>query len=201
MFNASIDLNKSTKAIATAYNNSDEMALIKAAQGDPRLFEPLYKQYYEAVFRFVYQRMDDKNQAFDITAQVFLKAMNNLKGYKHQGFPFSSWLYRIAKNELYDHFRKGKARRTINIDSEQVKHLTDETCERPDYETHMDAMLTCLSDLPEEELQLIEMRFFENRPFKEIGEILEITENNAKVRTYRLLEKLRAMITEKPSKS
>ena len=49
-------------------------------------------------------------------------------------------------------------------------------------------------ELPEDELQLIEMRFFEKRSFKEIGEILEITENNAKVKTYRILEKLKKII-------
>ena len=58
-------------------------------------------------------------------------------------------------------------------------------------ETLLDALMNLLHTLEEEALQLIEMRFFEEMSFKEIGYILEITENNAKVRTYRLLDKLR----------
>ena len=54
-----------------------------------------------------------------------------------------------------------------------------------------------LHDLPEDDLQLVEMRYFEKRAFKEIAEILEITENNAKVKVYRVLERLKKMILNK----
>ncbi|MBL7885021.1 MAG: sigma-70 family RNA polymerase sigma factor, partial [Bacteroidia bacterium] len=57
-----------------------------------------------------------------------------------------------------------------------------------------DKIVSIISELPEDELQLIEMRFFEKRAFKEIGEILNITENNAKVKTYRIIEKLKKIV-------
>ena len=58
-------------------------------------------------------------------------------------------------------------------------------------------LATAIAELDEDDLQLVEMRFFEKRAFKEIGEILEITENNAKVRLYRVLERLKKILTKK----
>lgn len=167
--------------------------VIEAAKKNPKYFAPLYEKYYEYIFRFIYQRVDDKELALDITSQVFLKAMSHLSKYKHKGFPFSSWLYRIARNEVYTSFKNKKAKRTINIDSVNIYNLIDEI-ETDRLEQYYDQLIKTIADLPEDELQLIEMRFFEKRSFKEIGEILEITENNAKVRLYRVLDKLKNMI-------
>jgi RNA polymerase sigma-70 factor (ECF subfamily) len=84
----------------------DDAALVLAAQQDPREFEPLYSKYYEPILRFVYKRLDTKSEAYDVTSQVFLSALQNLSKYEDRGFPFSSWLYRIAINELNQFFRK-----------------------------------------------------------------------------------------------
>ena len=163
---------------------------IQRAQGDSRFFEPLYTRYYQPVFRFIYQRLEDKENAFDITAQVFLKALTNLSKYQFRGVPFSSWLFRIAFSEINQAFRNDKFKHTINVDSPSAKRLAgeieDDTLEN--YEKWIPALL---NKLDEEEVAMIEMRFFEGRSFKEIGEILNITENNAKVRGHRAIEKLR----------
>jgi len=163
---------------------------IMEAKKDPERFGPLYTKYHEQIFRYVYQRMDDQEQAFDVTSQVFIKALSNLHKYEFRGVPFSSWLYRIAKSELYQSFRDRKARRTVNVDT---VHLADITEEFDDDEMLGDKnkLIECLSKLREADLQLIELRYFEKRPYKEIGEILEVTENNAKVKTFRALERLK----------
>ena len=77
----------------------EELSWISSAKKDPERFGPLYKKYHEQIFRYVYQRMDDQDLAFDVTSQVFIKAMNNLHKFEYRGVPFSSWLYRIAKSE------------------------------------------------------------------------------------------------------
>ena len=61
-----------------------ENDIVEAAKKDPKQFEALYKKYYEQIFRYIHQRMDDKEMAFDITSQVFLKAMINLPKYKYK---------------------------------------------------------------------------------------------------------------------
>jgi RNA polymerase sigma-70 factor (ECF subfamily) len=81
----------------------EELSWIRRAQKDPECFGPLYKKYHEQIFRYVYQRMDDEETAFDVTSQVFMKALNNLNRYEFRGVPFSSWLYRIAKVSCTNH--------------------------------------------------------------------------------------------------
>lgn len=191
---------KSKKSMATAskYHATQAQMLteqdyVEAAKADPSKFEVLYNKYYEQIFRFVYQRLDDQDTAYDITAQVFLKAMTNLKRYEFRGVPFSSWLYRIAQAELAQCFRKNKGQRTINVESTDIYQIIDEI-EHDRLAEYHDQLVACLAELPEEDLQLVEMRYFEKRPFKEIAEILDITENNAKVKLYRLLDKLKKAI-------
>jgi RNA polymerase sigma-70 factor (ECF subfamily) len=170
----------------------EELSWIRRAQKDPESFGPLYKKYHEQIFRYVYQRMDDEETAFDVTSQVFLKALNNLHRYEYRGVPFSSWLYRIAKSELYQSFRDKKAQRTVNIDSFQLCELIEEFVD-DEKEENRKKLFKSLKLMKEKDMQLIEMRFFEKRSFREIGEILEITENNAKVKTFRAIEKLKQL--------
>lgn len=177
----------------------DELDLIKKAQKNPEQFGPLYKKYHEQIFRYIYQRLDDIELAHDITAQVFIKALLNITKYEYRGVPFSSWLYRIAKSELYQSFRDKKAERTINIDTVNVIAIIDEI-ESDETEENKKQLLNALSLLKEKDVQLIELRFFEKRSFKEMGEILELTENNAKVKTFRAIEKLKTLfLTKKPA--
>jgi RNA polymerase sigma-70 factor (ECF subfamily) len=184
---------QTSKYHVTTSDLSNEQTLVEAAKKDAAKFATLYDKYYEQIFRFIYQRLDDKEQAFDSTQQVFVKALEKLSKYEFKGVPFSSWLYRIASNEVVDVFRAQKAQRTVNIDSVSVYGIIEEIQENKIDEYH-DKIVGIIANLPEDELQLIEMRFFEKRAFKEIAEILDITENNAKVKTYRILEKLKKTI-------
>lgn len=170
----------------------EELSWIRRAQNDPESFGPLYRKYHEQIFRYIHQRMDDEETAFDVTSQVFLKALNNIHRYEYRGVPFSSWLYRIAKSELYQSFRDRKAQRTVNIESYQLFELIEDM-EDDDKEENRKRLLHCLKLMKEKDMQLIEMRFFERRSFKEIGEILAITENNAKVKAFRAIEKLKQL--------
>lgn len=184
---------ETSKYHATETDLANEQQVVEAAKKDPAKFAVLYDKYYERIFRFIYQRVDDKEHAFDATQQTFLKALNNLYKYEFRGVPFASWLYRIASSEVNNLFRAEKANRTVNIESVSVYSIIEEIQESKIDEYH-DKIVDIISELPEDELQLIEMRFFEKRAFKEIAEILDITENNAKVKTYRVLEKLKKMI-------
>lgn len=184
---------ETSKYHATQTDLANEHAIVEAAKKEPAKFASLYDKYYEQIFRYIYQRVDDKEQAFDATQQVFIKAMESLYKYEFRGVPFASWLYRIASSEVNNVYRAQK-QRTINIDSVGVYGMMEEMEETKIDKYHDKIVEIIGQELPEDELQLIEMRFFEKRSFKEIGEILEITENNAKVKTYRILEKLKKVI-------
>ncbi len=183
----------------TSVRLDEEQSCINLAKKDPAFFGPLYKEYHEQIFRYIYQRMDDEELAFDVTSQVFMKALNNIHKYEFRGVPFSSWLYRIAKSELYQAFRDKKAERMVNVDTINLINVAEEL-EEDFSEANKVLIYKCLSLLKEKDIQLIEMRFFEKRNFKEIGEILNMTENNAKVKTFRAIEKLKQQFANKQTR-
>lgn len=175
--------------------HEEELSIIQKAKQNHQAFEPLYSRYFEEIFRFVYQRLDDKDLAKDITQQAFIRAMQNISKFEDRGLPFKSWLYRIAYNELNMHFRKNANDRTINVDDEGMENMADELLVDA-YEDLYQPLAKLLKDLNQDQLALIEMRFFEKRSFAEIGDILQITENNAKVKLYRLLDKLKERLNK-----
>lgn len=171
----------------------DELSCINMAKQNPMEFKPLYEKYYEQIFRFIYNRIEDKKLAYDITADVFYKALTKIHTYKHQNLAFSSWLYRIARNELIDIFRKNKAVRVISIDSLRIIDIIDDI-ELDSDEKHKQKLMKLIAALDDEDLQLIELRFFENKSFKDIAEIISTTEASAKMRLYRLLKIMKPQI-------
>ncbi|MFQ5448520.1 MAG: RNA polymerase sigma factor [Saprospiraceae bacterium] len=174
-----------------------EWGEIQAAQANPALFRPLYNRYFEPIFHFIYKRTLDETLAADLCSQVFLKAMQRLGSYTFRGVPFSAWLFRIASNEVAQHYRHSNKRRVVALEDSNIADMLDEIHENSDSEAYRTAMITALSELREQDMYIIEMRFFEQRPFKEIAEILDITESNAKVRTYRVLERMKKIMTSK----
>lgn len=169
-----------------------ESQLIGEAKRDLSKFDVLYKKYFEQIFFFVLKRVETEDIADDITSQVFLKAMSRLSAYKDMGLPFSSWLFRIARNEIYDLCSKNKIGMVVSVESGGLQKIISEIGQegKEDHTT----LYNALERLDDDETELIELRFFEKRHFKEIGEILDITENNAKVKTYRTLDKLKKIL-------
>lgn len=196
LLNAAYYMEFSPRYHHTAEQLLSEQSIIEAAKQNPEHFGPLYDKYYKQIFGYVYQRMDCKDTAFDLTAQVFLKALTNIERYEYKGVPFASWLYRIAHSEVMQLFRTKKNLKTINADIGDLRNICEEV-EEEYMEQYKGILMSVIKELPEDDLQLIEMRFFEKRPFKEIAEILNITETNAKVRLYRILEKVKKTLTKK----
>ncbi len=171
-----------------------EWAEVQAAQRDPARFRPLYDRYYEPVFRYLYHRTQDEDLAADLCAQVFLKALQRLGEYAFRGVPFAAWLFRIAANEVALHYRQAPKYRIVSVEESGLLSLADEI-EPDDHIQHLRTLLPqAMQALKMADMELIEMRFFEQRSFREIADILGITESNAKVKTYRILERLKGIL-------
>ncbi|MEM7039231.1 MAG: sigma-70 family RNA polymerase sigma factor, partial [Bacteroidota bacterium] len=100
-----------------------ELHQIEAAKKEPARFGVLYERYYKQIYLFVFKRCGDQDAAGDICSQVFMKAMLNIKKYQYKGVPFSAWLYRIASNEVNQHFRNKKGDRTISMEKSQIDRV------------------------------------------------------------------------------
>lgn len=185
-----MQVNKTSKYHQTSEQLLRENEIIEAAKKNPERFEPIYRKYHEQIFRYVYQRMDDQEQAFDVTSQIFLKAITKLHKYEFRGVPFSSWLYRIAMSEVYQFLKDRSAERTVNVDTSGLSEIIDDM-EDEERIADKQKLIRLIGELPDVELQIIEMRYFEKRSYREIGEILGIAENNAKVKSFRIVGKLR----------
>lgn len=173
-----------------------EQQLIEAAKKDSKNFRPIYNQYYEIVFRFIFQRTGNEEATGEIVSEVFYKTLQNLHKYEFRGLPFSSWLLRIAHNETIKYYRKVSKSRVVKLQTEHLQNLTEE--ENENYlEELKPALMTALKGLKIEDLQLIEMRFFEGRPFKEMAEIMDKKESAIKMKVYRILEKLKVSLQKK----
>lgn len=167
-----------------------ELSYILKAKKDKKYFGFLYEKYFQQIFIFIFKKVQNEDTSGDICSKTFMKAMMNIDKYEDRGFPFSSWLYRIASNEVNLYFRAQKKEVTIQINENQVKAVAQEI----DLDSNQNDLLLILSkleELPLEKSQLIEMRFFEERSFKEIGSIFDITEASAKMRVYRVIETLK----------
>ncbi|MBL7957212.1 MAG: sigma-70 family RNA polymerase sigma factor [Flavobacteriales bacterium] len=169
-----------------------ERAEIEQAKADPRRFTLLYERYFGDVFRFVLRRAGHRELTADLTQETFLKAMLALPRYQDRGLPFRAWLLRIALNELRMHWRK-KKETVIDLSFQQVKGLSEEFELKLD-EDDMQRLARALSRLDEARAQLIQLRYMDGMSFLEVGQVLGIGEDAAKMRTHRTLAQLRTYL-------
>ncbi len=173
-------------------SQAEELKLIESAKLNSANFAPLYDHYYKPIYLFIYKRYHDKELTADLTSQVFLKAMLNIQKYQDKGFPFSAWLFRIAFNEMNMLHRKNSKYKEVEVREKDAIEFLDEL-DIELKEKNMETILSFLEKMEEEQQQLIQLRFFDKLSFKEMGDLLLITEDNAKIRLYRAIEKLKKM--------
>ncbi len=163
----------------------------KAQRGDKEAFGMLYDSYVAKIYRFVYLKVSDKAEAEDITQQVFVRAWENVNTFTFQGFPFSSWLYRIAHNAVIDSYRTKKNVIAIELVSElDVSYVTDHT-ETLDTKQEMARIVSALKKLKPDEQSILVMRFIDELSNKEVAHALGKTEGSVRVIQHRALKQLK----------
>jgi RNA polymerase sigma-70 factor (ECF subfamily) len=167
-----------------------EQLIVERSKRNPKDFAELYEKYFDRIYYFILRQTDDEEIAGDLASQTFVNVLNNLSKYQFRGLPFSAWLYKIASNEVNKFYRKNKGKKIYSIEEVKVREIVERGNEDYDEEI-IQRMLGYLKDLPADMLQVLELRFFEDKDFKEIAFILDMTESGAKMRTYRALDKLR----------
>ncbi|SRR5258708_6535997 len=185
---------------------NEEKRLIKLAQNDPALFAEIFDRYYPKILGYVLKRTADLEVAQDVTSETFFKALKKLWQFRWHNVPFSSWLYKIAVNEINQYFRNG-AYRSASLDELQEQGLElvsacDQESEFIEAQEELDrheSFLICrgkISRLDIKYQEVITLRFFEQKRIKEIGEILGKSDGTIKSLLHRGLEKLRELMAE-----
>jgi len=183
----------------------EEKELIRLAQKNPEVFAAIYAQYYPRIFEYALKRTANLQVAQDITSETFFKALRKLWQFRWRNVPFSSWLYRIATNEVRQYFRKRKYH-AASLDELQESGFEPMSDGNPATEMmeaqeklqqHAD-FLSCqrlISQLDLKYQEVLSLRFFERKEIKEIGEILGKSEGTIKSLLHRGLKKLRDQMT------
>jgi RNA polymerase sigma-70 factor (ECF subfamily) len=167
-----------------------EYETLDRSKRDPAAFGVLYEKYFSRIFNFIYSQTDDEELTADLCAQTFLIALGNVHKFEFRGVPVSAWFYKIASNEVNRHYRKIKSQKVYSLEEVRLRELFSR--EEEDYsEEILEKLMRLMGDLPNDMLEVLQLRFFEDKEFKEIAFILDITESGAKMRTYRALDRLR----------
>ena len=174
-----------------------DLEFIAKAKKDKNAFYLLYNKYWDQMFLYIFKKVQSMDDAGDICQSAMLKAMMNLPKYEDRGFPFSAWLYRISSNEVNLHFRKKKRDSFVEIKETHVKDLMQEVeISGLNSVDDQEKILMILGDLKPNQAEIIEMRFFFSYSFKEIADFYKVSEANAKMRLYRIIDKLKQKWSE-----
>ncbi|HUA00496.1 MAG TPA: sigma-70 family RNA polymerase sigma factor [Candidatus Aquilonibacter sp.] len=173
----------------------DERLLIAAAQQDPARFTELYEAHFERVYAFVARRLRNRDDAEDVTAEVFRDALANLGKFEWRGAPFAAWLYRIAANAIADRWQRAAREQASPLPADPP----DDSAAADPEETEKRARLFRLvGTLPADQRRVIEMRFAEGKSIAEIARELRRSGGAVKQLQFRAIQALRAAVEKAP---
>lgn len=175
--------------------NNEELDLIKKAQkGEAEAFAVLYDRYLNPIYRFIFFKITLRQEAEDICQQVFLNAWKHINDFVPRQ-PFSSWLYRIARNAVIDHWRTKKIVLTLENPKLQESLKVDfNPAFLLDKESQIKKIWEALKQLNQNQQDVIIMRFVENLSHQEIAKTINKTEGATKVIQHRAVRALKKIL-------
>lgn len=179
-----------------------EEAILRAKQNDQKAFNFLLDLYWDDVYAFQLKRIQNENDAEDITIRTFSRAFDRIETFD-ENFKFKTWLITISKNIYIDLLRKSKnsISQIISNDDKSVYQILDESPTAEDKlitEQHLAKLLRDIKKLKPHYQEVINLRYFQELSYKEISAELNAPINNVKVKLLRA-KKLLAEIIQKTS--
>ncbi|MAR39588.1 MAG: RNA polymerase subunit sigma-24 [Flavobacteriales bacterium] len=181
-------------------NQSDQILLKSYLSGDEAAFEILIRKHKDKVFAFILSKIKNYNLAHDLFQDTFIKVVNSLKRgkYNEEG-KFVPWVMRIAHNLVIDHFRRQKKTRSIaptddfnifDVISNEEKNVEEEMID----DQITSDLRKLIEELPEDQKEVLKMRYYKDLSFKEISEITDVSINTALGRMRYAIINLRKLV-------
>jgi RNA polymerase sigma-70 factor (ECF subfamily) len=171
-----------------------------AKQGDERAVGELYRRHVDMIYRYTYARVKDWAAAEDLTAQVFLKALEGLPNYEHTGAPFRAWLYRIAHARTVDYWRQQQRRQeVVLVDTLPARDPLPE--EVVVARSQWDDAIDLLTNLTDDQRDVIMLRFIEEMSLAEAADTLGKTIGAVKALQHRALASLARLLKQRAAES
>lgn len=180
---------------ATDADISDEAALVARARTDPDAFAALYDRYVVPVYGYAFRRLGSHDDAEDVTAQTFYRALERIDGYEWRGLPFGAWLFRIAHNLVVDRRRAGSPPVSLDVlGPNGAEAALPDGC-APDAgllaREEIDAAWAAVATLPPLQRRAVTLRFGRGLSHAEVGVIIGRSEAATKQLVYRAMKTLR----------
>ena len=169
----------------------EESELIRAAQKDPVRFQALYDRWAVPAYQYFYHRTAEMASAEDLTSQLFLAALQALPRYKHRGH-FAAWLFTIARNLVKEHYRK--MGREVPLEVAQALASPSDPAAEFSQEDEIHRLVRLVRSLPQEEQELIRLRYVANLSFADMAILLGKRQDSVKKSLYRLQALLHAVL-------
>lgn len=172
-----------------------EFALIRRIQrhGDRQAAEEPISIHYREIYAFVFRQTGDLETAMDVTQEVFLAVLQSIHRYDPKRAGFRTWMYRIASHKLTDVFRSAEYRFRQNaVPLDSLSLPEDAALEEQWLEAEQfGAIQQLITGLPEETQSILRLRFYGEKNFREIAEILKLPEGTVKTKYYTAIRFLR----------
>lgn len=167
-------------------NLTDDKLVAAYANGDNQAFDTLLKRHQNRVFSYIFSIVKNRDVADDLFQETFVKAIMTIKqGRYAESGKFSAWISRIAHNLIIDYYRQGKNENLVSADDEDVDILNrKDLCDINIEDVMIDAQISTdvqriVEALPDNQREVLEMRFYRDMSFKEIAEATNVSINTA----------------------
>ncbi len=180
-------------------NKTDIIYISRILNGDTGAFTYLVEKYQNMVFTLACKILGNKEEAEDAAQETFVKCYRALNRYNGQA-AFSTWLYKIAYNHALDILKKKKRKwQTIEWKSVMEPEVTPHYCfdEKIDLKEIQLLLKEAIDHLSPDDQIIVTLYYYEDLPLRDIAEIMDIRENNVKIRLYRLRSKLLELLKSK----
>jgi len=168
-------------------NEWDDEDLMKSyVQGNYQAYEILYSRHKSRVYSYLHKRLKNRELVDELFQNIFLKVHKSRNLYSSK-FKFTQWLYTISRNELTDNFRKSNRAEFIKFD----ESYQSQTTVNDDQENESTIDFSEHSNLSAKEKSAIELRYIEDKEFKEISELLDTSQSNARKLISRAIKKIK----------
>lgn len=166
--------------------------LARIAAGDTEQFGILYDAYSERIYRYIFYRTRNRAVAEDLTSATFFKAVRGLKRFDASKGEFSAWIYRIARNTLFDHYRDRHRTEPLEAAGEVADPAKDVENDVSDREL-VRKVKESFSKLSEDQREIVTMRVWDGMSYAEIAKVLGKSEGSCKMAFYRATVRLKEL--------
>jgi len=174
----------------------DEVQLIhRAKRGDQQAVGELYERHFDAIYRYVYYRVDDPATAEDLSAEVFIRMMENLDGFSPDSGPILAWLYTIARHLVIDHYRLDEED-PLPIKDQILRGNASSPAAFVEKSQSQQCYTRALYHLTEDQRRVIIHKFIDERSTTETARLMNKTEGAVRSLQHRALKSLEEALEE-----